>query len=142
MTFTNTPTSKNTVKVKESIKMFQKLSEGEKCVIGSGRCSSHNVKLVRGVVKKKVSCIDKDGKLSWLMREVTNLTCPYKPDKKLGKSESAMMSSVTQSRGTNGSAKKLRYESEDQSQVDAKISGVEQDIPLASPIEQPTLTGD
>ena len=53
-----------------------------------------------------------------------------------------MMSSVTQSRGTNGSAKKLRYESEDQSQVDAKISGVEQDIPLASPIEQPTLTGD
>ena len=132
----------NTVKVKENIKMFQKLSMGENCVIGSGRCSRHNVKLVRGVVMKKVSCIDKNGKLSWLMREVTNLSCPYKPDRQHGSDESAMMSPVTQSRGTNGSVKKLRYEVEDQSQVDAKISGVEQDIPLASPIEQPTLTGD
>ena len=113
--------------------MFQKLSEGEKCVIGSGRCSSHNVKLVRGVVKKRVSCIDKDGKLSWILREVTSLTCPNKPDRKLGKDEPAMMSQVPQSRGTTGNAKKLKYENVDQSQVDAKISGVEQDIPLAKP---------
>ena len=114
----------NTVRVKENIKMFQKLSMGESCVIGSGRCSKHNVKLVRGVVSKKVSCIDKNGKLSWLMREVTNLSCPYKPDRQHGSDESAMTSSVTQSRGTNGNAKKLRSDYDDQSQASAKITGV------------------
>ena len=109
------------VKVKENIRMFQKLSMGEDCVIGSGRCSRHNVKLVRGVVMKKVSCVDKNGRLSWLMREVTSLSCPYKPDRP---GQSAMMSSVTQSGETNGNSKKFRREDEDQSQTSCKNSGV------------------
>ena len=120
--------------------MFQKLSIGEGCVIGSGRCSKHNTKLVRGVKMKKVSCIDKNGKVSWLMREVASLTCPFKPDRKHVRDESAMMSSLVQPEGTNGRAKKFKNEVEDQSQAAGKNSGIEQDILLDGQVEQPTLT--
>ena len=37
-------TSNKKVAVKEGIKMFQDLSKGEECMIGSGRCSRHNVR--------------------------------------------------------------------------------------------------
>ena len=45
-------------------------------MIGNGQCGGHNVKLVGQVTEKKMSVIDKTGKLSWTMREVTVLTCP------------------------------------------------------------------
>ena len=50
-----------------------------KCVLGSGRCGTHNTKLVRRVCKKKYSCIDPvTGKLVWRTRDVTSLECPGK----------------------------------------------------------------
>ena len=45
-------------------------------MIGSGRCGQHNVKLVRSITKKKMSNVNKDGTVSWQMREVTILRCP------------------------------------------------------------------
>ena len=74
LTFT-TPSKKTLVKTK--IDNFQKLARGDECVIGSGRCGSHNCKLVRSVVVKKMSVINKDGSLGWSRREVTTLACPY-----------------------------------------------------------------
>ena len=63
--------------VKTKIDNFQKLARGDECVIGSGRCGSHNCKLVRSVAVKKMSVINKDGSLGWSRREVTTLACPY-----------------------------------------------------------------
>ena len=62
--------------VKTTIEKFQKFSRPGECVIGSGRCGQHNVKLVRSVTKKRMSNMNKDGTISWTMTEVTILRCP------------------------------------------------------------------
>ena len=41
--------------VRRKIEIFSDKSQEVKCVLGSGHCSGHNVKLVRSVVMKKVS---------------------------------------------------------------------------------------
>ena len=68
----------STAKVTENIKMFQELVDGAECRLGSGRCSTHNVKLVRNVCKKRVSCVTDNGRVTWSMREGVTLACPYK----------------------------------------------------------------
>ena len=71
---------------KDKIKSFDNAMRGEewKCVMGSGRCASHNTKLERKIKEKRVSIIDKSGKLGWTTREVTILTCPLaQPSKEL-----------------------------------------------------------
>ena len=62
--------------VRDNIAKFQKLQRGGMCVMGSGRCAEHNVRLVRSVTNKKVSVIDENGYTRWVTREVTILTCP------------------------------------------------------------------
>ena len=62
--------------VKKKIEMFSDMSQEVKCVLGSGYCSGHNVKLVRSIVKKKISETDCNGKVTWPMREVITLACP------------------------------------------------------------------
>ena len=49
---------------------------GDECVIGSGRGGRHNTKLVRKIVVKKMSCVDKFGGIEWKNGEVTILACP------------------------------------------------------------------
>ena len=44
--------------------------------MGSVRCARHNTKLVKKIVLKKMSCVDKHGVVSWKMGEVTILACP------------------------------------------------------------------
>ena len=68
----------------QKVDCFKKLSQVTKCVIGSGFCAGHNVKLERSVKIKKISIIDNDGKVKWLMREVTSLTCPPTKPKRFG----------------------------------------------------------
>ena len=43
------------------------------CVLGGGRCVTHNMKLVRSVTKKKMSCVNKLGKIAWNYRDVTSM---------------------------------------------------------------------
>ena len=75
-TFTHI-TKKNTPKkISEKISRFQDMIRGDECVIGSGRCASHNTKLVRKVVVRKMSCVDKFGGIGWRNGEVTILACP------------------------------------------------------------------
>ena len=45
-------------------------------MLGSGRCGKHNTKLVRKIVTKKMSCVDKLGGIVWRSGEVTILACP------------------------------------------------------------------
>ena len=75
-TFTHI-TQKNTPKkISEKILKFQDMIRGDECVIGSGRCASHNTKLVRKIVVRKMSCVDKFGGIGWRNGEVTILACP------------------------------------------------------------------
>ena len=72
--------------IKDKIKSFDNAMRGEewKCVMGSGRCASHNTKLERKIKEKRVSIIDKSGKVGWTTREVTILTCPLaQPSKEI-----------------------------------------------------------
>ena len=111
------PTSEKSVMQK--IQDFRKLSEVNQCVIGSGYCSGHNVKLERTMKKKRVSKIGTDGKIEWIMREVTSLVCPAKMPRTPAFNAGAMMSQQLGSEGTNGKRRKLEEDNNDQSQPDS-----------------------
>ena len=66
----------------EKIMKFTQLTAGSDCVYGSGSCATHNCKLVRGVIQKRMSVPNKDGGVSWAMRDVTCLRCPNKDQAK------------------------------------------------------------
>ena len=63
-------------KIKERIKSFEKFNSPDECVLGSGMCATHNTKLIRIMKERKVSCVDKCGQISWVMKEVAALVCP------------------------------------------------------------------
>ena len=44
--------------------------------MGSGRCATHHVKLVKRVIERKVSKLDKFGQVSWTIGEGTIYDCP------------------------------------------------------------------
>ena len=48
----------------------------DKCVMGGGKCVTHNVKLKRTVKQKKYSCVNLKGQIEWKFRDVTCLVCP------------------------------------------------------------------
>ena len=122
-------TNNKKVAVKEGIKMFQDLAKGEECIIGSGRCSRHNVRLVKTVKEKKVSVIDLSGRVKWQMREAIIYACPLKPSINNENSAKVMLPEP-ESGGTNGRAKKFKEQNDDQSQAQDKIIGVEEDLQL------------
>ena len=49
---------------------------GGPCVKGSGRCLTHDVKLVREIKNMRMSDTDKDGFTMWRLRESAVLICP------------------------------------------------------------------
>ena len=76
MTFKNTPYPQTSVK--DRIQQYQGNTENLRgnCVKRSGRCSTHKCVLLREVVGKKISTMDKCGKIVWTMGEVTILRYP------------------------------------------------------------------
>ena len=75
-TFTDVIRPKNTVS--DRIEKFQKIvsDSGGGCILGSGMCATHNVKLVRRIDKKKVGENDDSGGVRWVYRDVTSMVCP------------------------------------------------------------------
>ena len=74
---TFTSNSKTVKTVSKKIEDFNKISSNSvKCLIGSGRCASHNTKVVRSVQQKKTSVILKNGEIGWRMCEAVILSCP------------------------------------------------------------------
>ena len=65
------------VKVSARIKQLQEENKTV-CVMGSGRCGTHNVKLVKSVKSKKISCVEPGGGVGWKYVDVTCLVCPSK----------------------------------------------------------------
>ena len=79
MTFRNTQYPQTSVR--DRVQQYQKNTDSLRvnCVKSSGRCSTHNCVLSREIVRKKMSSLDKCGKIVWTMGEVTVLKCPLAP---------------------------------------------------------------
>ena len=102
-------TTFNTISTTERIKNYNRLTTGDDCVYGSGRCGTHHCKLVRSVKQKRMSMVSKDGTISWAMRDVTCLMCPSKDQTKpLSSVNSARPDTPDPSELNQGSNKKPR----------------------------------
>ena len=55
---------------------FEDMCDGDACVFGSGMCATHHTKLIRRVVTRRVSYVDKCGEVKWKIGEGTILDCP------------------------------------------------------------------
>ena len=62
--------------VRKKIAKYQELSTKDECVIGSGMCVIHKVKVIRVLKPTRMSVINTDGSLGWRMSETTTLACP------------------------------------------------------------------
>ena len=77
MTKTFTTINENDRTIRKKIENFKQLSmEGEKCLIGSGRCARHNTRVVGLVEERNVSVVKKNGSIGWKMFDVLILACP------------------------------------------------------------------
>ena len=109
--------------VGDRVRRYQMMvrKSGSGCVMGSGRCATHNVKLVRSVCMKKVSDRNNADELVWRNRESTTLVCPaserFSDD---NKSDKVVVN--TQQGPTNKKSKLSRDTDENQS---ASIKGSE-----------------
>ena len=94
--------------VKENIKRFQRMSESREgaCVMGSGRCATHNVKLVREISTKKSSFVNKSGQISWTERESIRMKCPAASNQAVTYGGGVMMTSYLDKQ--DGAIKKRR----------------------------------
>ena len=118
-------------KVKDNIRMFQEFQRGGDCVMGSGRCAEHNVRLVRKVTHKKVSSVNDDGMIKWTTREVTILACPASNlSQPVGEKPALPDLSMKSGGETN---KRQRFTKEivmNQPRVEVPVSETREDIPL------------
>ena len=64
------------VSVSDRVREFSRM---KKCLISSGYCNLHNMRVRREVKVKKMSTRDKGGEMKWVMGEVTVLVCPIAP---------------------------------------------------------------
>ena len=91
--------------VKDRVNAIEGETEILKCVLGSGRCGTHNAKLVRRVCEKKYSCIDLvTGKVVWRTRDVTSMESPSKA-KRTGIAPGISVMSNQPCRGYNNNKK-------------------------------------
>ena len=77
-------------------------------------CSTHNTKLLRNVIEKRVSVRNEDGSIAWKMGEGVTLTCPLRQP---ARTDSAIMTSPLQTKGSTGNKKICRRDDMDQSEV-------------------------
>ena len=89
------------------------------------------MKLVRKVTTKKVSNMNENGEVKWIMREVTILTCPGSNLSQPVCEESELPAlSMTYGRGTNKKQRIFDEKEMIQSQTDDPVIEIEADIPL------------
>ena len=78
-------------------------------------CSTHNVKLLRNVIEKKISVKNEDGRVVWKIGEVVTLTCPLKQRIRMN---SASVTSPLMTDGSTGNKRFCVREDMDQSALD------------------------
>ena len=112
---------------KQTIKMFQELERGEECLLGSGRCSTHNVKLARKVSRKRVSTVADDGSVKWTIGEGVVLACPYKQGFRV---EPGSEPAPLETEGTNGNKRICLDRQMNQPQTETQIDFGREDLLL------------
>ena len=100
----------NKKKFQETISKFKQISEGTECIVRSGYCTSHNVKMTRSVNMKRMSNVDECGKITWSMREATILSCPVNSSLWPERVSEAMTSQLPESGRTNQKRGKFTLE--------------------------------
>ena len=100
-TFTQAYETVKKNRVSDKILKFMELERGNECVIGSGRCATHNVRTVRVMknVKQRYEC--EDGSLKWRLCETAILECPRAFSGRLN-SENIDATILPESEGSNG----------------------------------------
>ena len=116
--------------VSQKINMFQGLGRGQECVKGSGRCATHNCRLVREIKNKKTSNLDKNGKVIWQMCEVTISVCPAAHTKQTDSANIQAVANSPSSAGKNKKQRLLRDYVEDQSASLTQSTDKNATIPL------------
>ena len=116
--------------VSQKINNFRRLSESTKCVIGSGYCAGHNVKLERNIRMKKMSIIGKDGNIEWRLREFVTLECPAKKPAVPAYSATTVTSVIPESGVTNKKRRKSIDVKNDQPQLTRTSLTVKEDLRL------------
>ena len=112
-TFTSTLEESRT-KIRDRIKSFEQFSSSEeKCLMGSGRCATHNCKLIRVMKEKRVSCVDKCGRVSWTMREGATLVCPKSGYSTSKEGQKEAISTQLREGGNSTNKKQRFYSGED-----------------------------
>ena len=92
-----------------------------------------NIMLRRTVTQKRVSCVNDDGSVKWVMREVTTLACP---GSNLGLPEcdrTVQPDQITKSSGANKRLQILNFSDEsvmDQPRAENQNTEMRDDIPL------------
>ena len=71
------------------------------------KSATHHIKLVREVIYKRASCVNKMGKIEWQMREGTTLVCPVAGRKLLADENTVVTPSLTALGSTNKKQKTL-----------------------------------
>ena len=79
---------------------------GNKCVIGSGRCATHNVRVVRTIMNVRKSDQNEAGVMRWRLCESTVLVCPRAHNRKLA-SDVKVMTSQSEEGTANGNTENL-----------------------------------
>ena len=74
---------------------------GDECVIGSGRCATHNIKVVRTIMNVRKSEQNEAGVMRWRLCESTVLVCPTAHNRKPA-SEVEVMTSQSEEGTANG----------------------------------------
>ena len=99
-TFSELSTMRRT-SVSDRIQQFQELGMGNECEIGSGRCATHNAKVVRTIMNVRKSDQNEAGVMRWRLCESTVLVCPTAHNRKLA-SEVELMTSQSEEGTANG----------------------------------------
>ena len=103
----------------DRISRFQDIvNKSAVCVTGSGRCATHNQKLVRRVISKKQSCVDKCGRVGWRLCDFTILECPTSLSSAPGMAggvNNTVMSELRRETSTNKNIEYTNNYEEDQS---------------------------
>ena len=102
--------------IKKRIDRFQDIHNGDKCVMGSGRCATHHVKLVKRVIERKESKLDKFGQVSWTIGEGTIYDCPKSGQSGRCESIPAVTNLPVGEKTTNKKRRLIQRSEEDQSE--------------------------
>ena len=107
--------------VRMKINRFEAISMKNKCVLGNGRCDTHNCKLVRDIVVRRTSQYSKDEELSWTRKDTVRMCCPATSQQVADLTDVTTLSNNTELGGSNKRTRFTTHGEENQSEASIPI---------------------